>query len=200
MANQINESAKQDRPNGRDLNTMPHSDTGNGVDVFGRAKETAQSFLDQAKSTAGEAYDKVAEKTVSTIEERKAGVTGGLRTVADSVRKVGSDLSQAKEKSPVTEYSGRYAQTAAGKLEQVAGYFENRDLRAITRDVESYARRNPAVFIGTAFAIGFLAARFLKSSPVPSLATGQFATDVDHQLPETGTASKQSAAGSDPVF
>jgi len=30
--------------------------------------------------------------------------------------------------------------------------------------VEGYARRNPAVFVGAAFALGFLAARFLKTS------------------------------------
>jgi len=138
----------------------------------------------------------VAERATSSIEERKAGVTGGLRTVADSMRKMGDNLNQTGEKTPVSDYSARYVQTAAGKLEQVAGYFDTRDLKAITRDVESYARRNPAVFLGTAFALGVLAARFLKSAPVPSPNTGQFSTGVDHQLPETTTSDRQNAAGS----
>ena len=197
MANQMNESANRDRANGKDSNPMPNPDLGDGGDMLGKAKETAQTLLDQAKNTAGEAYDKVAETTVSRIEEQKAGVTGGLRSVADSMRKVGDNLNQSKsnEKTPVSEYTAHYAETAANKIEQVAGYFETRDLRAITRDVENYAKQNPAVFIGTAFAVGFLAARFLKSSPAPSFKTGQFATNVDHQLPQATTAEERLAAG-----
>ena len=197
MANQINEPTKRDRANGKDYNPIPNRDMGDGGDVLGKAKETAHSVLSQAKNTAGEAYDKVAERTVSTIEEQKAGLSGGLRSVADSMRQVGDNLNQskAKERTPVTEYTARYAQTAANKIEQVAGYFETRDLRAITRDVENFARQNPAIFVGTAFAVGFLAARFLKSSPAPSLATGQFATDVNHQLPQTTTADNRNATG-----
>jgi hypothetical protein len=192
MANQINEQTPKDRANGRDFTPMPTSDMGDSGAVLDKAKETASTFLDQAKTTASEAYDTVAERATSSIEEHKAGVTGGLRSVAESVRKVGENLNQAGEKTPVADYSARYAQTAAGKLEQVAGYFDNRDLRAITRDVENYARRNPALFIGGAFVVGVLAARFLKSSPTPSLTTGAFATDVDHQLPETATSSRGS--------
>ena len=194
MANQRDQSTQSDRSNGRDFNPMPHSD--DSGDMLNKAKETASNLLDQAKSTAGEAYDKVAEKATTTIEERKAGVTGGLRSVAGSVRQVSQNLNQAKDRTPIVDYSARYANKAAAKLEQVAGYFDNRDLRAITRDVENYARRNPAVFIGTAFAVGFLAARFLKSSPTPSLTTGQFSTDVDHQLPEKTTTDKTRSAGS----
>jgi len=168
---------------------------GDAGDVMDKAKDTAQSLLSQAKNTAGEAYDKVADRTVSTIEESKAGVTSGLRSVADSVRKVGDNLNTGTEKTPGSEYSARYAQTAASKIEQVAGYFENRDLRGLTRDVESYARRNPAVFIGAAFGLGLLAARFLKSSPTPSVGTGQFSTGVDHQLPENTTGTSRRRGG-----
>jgi len=162
---------------------MPHTEQG-GNDVMNRAKETASNLLDQAKTTAGEAYDKVADKTVSTIEEKKSGVTGGIRTLAQTVRRVGDDLNQGGDKTPVTQYSARYAQTAAGKLEQVADYFNKHDLRAIGRDVENYARRNPAVFLGTAFGLGLLAARFFKSTPTPSLTSQRFSTDIDHQLPQ----------------
>lgn len=195
MANQRNQSTQTDRANGKDFTPMPHSDRDSG-DILDKTKETASTLLDQAKNTAGEAYDKVAEKASMSIQERKAGVTGGLRTVAGSVRQVGQNLDQTKDKTPLADYSARYANKAADKLEQVAGYFDNRDLRAISRDIENYARRNPAIFIGTAFAVGLLAARFLKSSPTPSLTTGQFSTDVDHQLPEKTAADKTRAAGS----
>jgi hypothetical protein len=46
----------------------------------------------------------------------------------------------------------------------VANYFEQKDVRAMYHDVENFARRNPAVFIGSAVLAGFGIARFMKSS------------------------------------
>jgi hypothetical protein len=34
----------------------------------------------------------------------------------------------------------------------------------VVRDAENYARREPLIFLGAAFAVGFIAARFLKAS------------------------------------
>jgi len=185
MANQGRETTQQKKGNGESF--VPMGQSGDTGEVLDKAKETASDLLQQAKSTATEAYSKVSDKTVSRIEEQKAGVAGGLKSVAGSIRRLGDDLGQAGEKTPVTEYSARYATTAAGKLDQVANYFDQSDLRSMARDVENYGRRNPAVFLGTAFALGLLAARFLKSSPTPSLTSQTFNADVDHQLPEADT-------------
>jgi hypothetical protein len=191
MANQRSESTQQKRGNGEDFIPLPQTG-GDASDVLDKAKDTANDLLYQAKSTAGEAYNKVSERTVSTIEEKKAGVAGGLKSVASSVRKMSDELSSADDQSPVTEYSARYVSTAAGKLERVADYFENKDLRTMAGDVENYARRNPAVFLGAAFAMGILAARFLKSSPTPDLTSQTFNADVGHQLPaETSGATPE---------
>jgi ElaB/YqjD/DUF883 family membrane-anchored ribosome-binding protein len=192
MANQDNRSTQNNPANGKDTDPMPvvfsdKNDAGNGVE---NTKDTASSLLSQAKSTAGEAYDKVAEKATSTIEEKKAGLTGSLTSVADSIRQVGDNLNRSTDTGAVTEYSKQYANTAAEKLESVARYFDNKDLKAIARDAESFARRNPAIFLGGAFALGILAARFFKSSPTPSI--GQGATAPDHQLTEGTFAAGQS--------
>ena len=202
MANQNSESTQNDPSNGKDRNPMPQGSEmmGDPANALDKAKDTAKTLLDQAKSTAGDAYGTVAEKATSTLEERKAGVTGGLRSIAQSVRKVGDNLNQSGEQTPVAEYSARYAQTAAGKLDQVAQYFESKDLKAIGRDVEGYARRNPAIFLGGAFALGVLAARFFKSSPTPSATTGQFTTGIDHQLPGGGMEENRSFTGNPGTF
>ena len=182
MANQNNESTQNKPANGKDINpAFGNIDSVTGGGGIEKAKDTARTLVDQAKSAAGDAYESVAEKATSTIEEKKAGFTGGLTSVADSIRKVGDDLNQAGEKTPVSEYTARYSQTAAQKLEDVAHYFETKDLRSVARDLEGYARRNPAVFLGGAFALGILAARFFKSSPTPSVGYGMAAPD--RQLP-----------------
>ena len=185
MPTQRNESTRPGSPDGKDFMPMPPaathtSDAGTGS---GAPNEGAKTLMDQAKSTAGEAYDKVAEKATSTLEEKKAGFTDGLTTVAYSIRKAGDSLNNSKDQSYVTEYSAHYADAAAQKLEQTARYFQNNDLKGMARDAEDYARRNPAIFLGGAFVLGVLAARFFKSSPVPPpTSIGQASIGTDHQL------------------
>ena len=57
-----------------------------------------------------------------------------------------------------------YTQGVADKIEQLASALRGRDLPQLARDVEQLARRQPALFIGGAFSVGLIAARFMKSS------------------------------------
>jgi hypothetical protein len=132
-----------------------------------KVKDTGKTLLEGAKATASEAYNSVADKAASTIEEKKAGLTGGLTNAAETVRRVSGTISEGDSQGGVSEYAARYTETAAQKLEDVAHYFESTDLRGVAHDIESFARRNPAIFLGSAFALGVLAARFIKSGPLP---------------------------------
>ncbi|MBA2737220.1 MAG: hypothetical protein H0U50_10610 [Pyrinomonadaceae bacterium] len=128
------------------------------------AKETAKGLIDQAKSTAGQAYGVAAEKATSVIDEKKTDLASGLTSVADTIRQVSSTLRETDEQSGVTDTAAKYSDSLAKQIEQISDYFEQNDVRAMISDVERFARRNPAVFIGGAFAVGLLVARFLKSS------------------------------------
>lgn len=135
-----------------------------GVSQSGAGTATARSFYDQAKETAGQAYEVVTEKAAGKLDEQRSTLSGGLSAVADSVRQVSTNLGSSKTDSGLAEAAAKYTDSAARKIEDVAGYFENKDVRAMARDVESFARRNPAIFIGAAFGLGLLVARFLKST------------------------------------
>lgn len=146
------------------------------------AKETARGLIDTAKSTAGQAYGVATEKATTVIEEKKGDLASGLTTVADTIRQVGSTLRQTDEQTGITDTAAQYGESLAKQIESVSRYFERSDVRVMMRDVETFARRNPAVFIGGAFAVGLLAARFLKSTnPNPSstrrLSDGRVAND-----------------------
>jgi hypothetical protein len=138
---------------------------GNGVDTA--ASGTEGSTLDNAKQAGSNLLSDtkaaLTEKASTAVDDKKAVLTSGLTSVADSMRKLSGSLGEA-EQNPLTEYSARYAEAAAGKVEDVARYFETADIKTVARDVESFARRNPAVFVGSAFTLGLLAARFMKSS------------------------------------
>jgi len=124
-------------------------------------------------------------KAATKLDEQKSTLTTGLSTVADSVRQMSANLGSSQTDSGLAEAAAKYTDTAAQKLENVAGYFENKNVREMARDLEGFARRNPAIFLGAAFGLGLLAARFLKSSPPEFGAGGEFAppTNPDHQLP-----------------
>jgi hypothetical protein len=49
-------------------------------------------------------------------------------------------------------------------VERWADYVQNTDAREMANRVESFARREPGLFLGGAFALGLVGARFLKSS------------------------------------
>ena len=131
-------------------------------------RSNTASILEQTKSTASEVYDTMSEKAVSALDEKKSGLSDGLTSVADTVRRFSGTLNESQTNDRVSEIASKYSETAAQKLESVARYLETTDWRELASDVEVQARRNPAIFLGTAFVLGMLAARFLKSSPPAS--------------------------------
>jgi hypothetical protein len=147
------------------MNTKPT--TGTSIDkpkAEPSIKNSASGVLENVKSTAGEAYDAVAEKATTAIEDQKTGISTSLNTVAGSVRRMGSELGTSDDAAGLMTAASKYTDTAARKLENVANYFERTDLQGMMTDLKDFARKNPAVFLGGAFAAGVLAARFFRSS------------------------------------
>ena len=144
--------------------TSPNRGTvSGGSSGTGAGTATARSLYDQAKETAGQAYEVAAEKATTKLEEQKSTLSGGLASVAGSVRKVSENLRGPDVQDGISKFTAQYSDTAARKIEDVANYFEQKSVSEMYSDVETFARKNPAVFVGGAFALGLLAARFLKS-------------------------------------
>ncbi|MDQ6788913.1 MAG: hypothetical protein M3033_19080 [Acidobacteriota bacterium] len=131
-------------------------DTGALKDVYNSAKESTGAVASQA-------YGLAAKKATSVIDEQKATLTQGLTSVADSIRQIGDNLRSTEEPTGVAKAAAEYTNTAAEKVEQISGYLEKQDLSGLVKDIKSFAQSNPALFLGGAFTLGILAARFLKS-------------------------------------
>jgi len=58
----------------------------------------------------------------------------------------------------------RYVEKAADQIETCSRRLKEKDIDELATDVQRLARRQPAVFIGSAFVLGIAGARFLKSS------------------------------------
>jgi len=150
-------------PGGESTSTYT-SDNPASQSISATSTAAAKSLYDQAKDTAGHAYDAATEKAASKFDEKKSDISGGLSSVAGSVRTVSQNLRSSDAQNAITTTTAKYTDTAARKLEDVANYFETHDMRQMMSDAEDFARRNPAIFIGGAAVLGLLAARFIKSS------------------------------------
>lgn len=131
--------------------------------------ESLKETLSQAKETAGQTATQVVgqakDKAASVMGEQKTNLASGINTVADSIRQIGENLrSGDAENNQIAALAGKYGDTLAVQVEKLSQYVENRDFRELARDAEKFARKNPALFVGGAFTLGILAARFLKSS------------------------------------
>jgi len=129
-------------------------------DMAQQAKETAGHVAQQAKEKAGDLLGQAREQLRTQLTSQKDNAAGTLGSIAEAVRTTGEQLREQGQAAPV----GQVADRAAGWIEDLSGYLRERNIEDLTMEVESFARQQPALFLGSAFALGFLAARFLTSS------------------------------------
>jgi ElaB/YqjD/DUF883 family membrane-anchored ribosome-binding protein len=156
--NSINETSSTGITNAQATGSEAGGATGTVKALYNKAKDSAVG------ETAGKVYEQAKDKAATVLDDKKTTLASGLTSVADSLRQVGNSAQAPGEQNQVTDLAAKYTDSLANQVEKFSHYLENRDLNQMLRDVESYARRNPALFVGGAFALGFLAARFLKSS------------------------------------
>jgi hypothetical protein len=123
------------------------------------AKDAVQEVAGQVQETGKQVVGQVQEQAFNKVSEQLHKVTETIGTVAEAAHSVSGQLRQS-DQAMVAEYVDQ----AAAQIEKLAGYLENKELPELFSEVERFARRQPALFMGGAFVVGLMAARFLKSS------------------------------------
>lgn len=126
--------------------------------AFESAKEGAADSLRDVKDRAQEGVHEAKERARSYFAEQKDAAASRLGGLAEVLRNSARDLDERGGAS------AGLADGAAERLERVAGSLRERDLDGLLDEVERFARRRPALFVGGAVAAGFLFIRFSKSS------------------------------------
>lgn len=93
------------------------------------------------------------ENAAETLRDKTAAEITAAANAADA----------AASKFSADSLQARAAQQVADQVDELATRLRTTDLGAVTRDVSTFARKNPAMFIGGAALIGFAATRFLKA-------------------------------------
>ena len=103
--------------------------------------------------------DRVRSGATAQLSTTKDRATDGLGSLAQAVRQSTQPFRENQQ-----DTIAQYIEKAADQLDRFSSHLRQRDINDIVDDVQRFARRQPAVFIGAAFAAGVVAARFLKSS------------------------------------
>jgi ElaB/YqjD/DUF883 family membrane-anchored ribosome-binding protein len=133
--------------------TMPEAGSG-GTGTREQIRQVRDQVVDQAKTTLRDARDRAG----SSLADGRRQAAEQIGNIAGAFHRTGEQLRNENQ-----ERIAGLADSFAGQVEQVARYLHDADLRTVARDVERLARERPAVVFGAAFAVGLLAARFLKS-------------------------------------
>ena len=135
-----------------------------------KAAATGQPAETQDQETVGqgaqeplrEAAGEIADQATRTIDAQASPamtqVGDALDQVAHAARDAASSLRQERP-----EVAG-VVDTAATKAEDAARYLREHNAREVVAAAEDVARRQPGVVIAGALAVGFVAARFLRSA------------------------------------
>jgi hypothetical protein len=139
------------RPSQKEM-TMDNSNGAPGAsttpaDSARRIKEAASQVIDRGREAAMQRVQEGAERARTSAEQ----TTSALRRAA-------GDIEQD------TPLLGAGLNRAADWLEQVTGQLGQGDVRQVVDNLNTFARRNPALFLGASLAAGFLIARLGKTA------------------------------------
>ena len=124
-----------------------------------QAKQQASEVADKAAQQADQALGAVQQQASALVNEQITRASSAFGGVAQALRATGEELRNQEQGN-----FARYADRAAEQLDSISTHLQNGDVGTLLRDVESFARREPAIFMSGALAAGLLLARFLKSS------------------------------------
>jgi hypothetical protein len=113
---------------------------------------------DVSSSTTAGVLGSIQQRVTSRVDEQKNRAADGLGGIADVIRTAGNELRTENEAL------ASYVDMASDQMRRFANHIRERGTADMLDDVNRFARRNPAVFIGGAFLIGIGLARFLKAS------------------------------------
>jgi ElaB/YqjD/DUF883 family membrane-anchored ribosome-binding protein len=115
-------------------------------DIAGAAVERSRYFIDSAR-----------EQATDYVDRRKDDVAQSVADFATSLREATHSFDERPNIRAVVD-------TAAEGLEQLADSIRDRSFADFFNDFEDVVRRRPATVAAVTVAVGFLTARFIKST------------------------------------
>lgn len=156
--------------------------TPSSPDHFPDRAAAASTVVDQVPAAAAGDADQPAaslgnqarQKLAGTLDSRKGAAADFVEQLAQTVQRSGKQFEGKQDW--IASAVGR----GAAELKTLADAIRDKDLGEFANEVGVFARRQPALFMGTALAIGFAVARLGK------VVAGDLSRDDLPTLPEVG--------------
>ena len=110
------------------------------------------------KDSATKLKDQASGKARAYVEDGKAKAGGAL----DEFSRLMENAAGSVDENLGAQY-GDYARSAAKAIAGFSDQLKAKDIDTLLADLRDFARKSPAVAVGTAAAVGFVLARLVKS-------------------------------------
>lgn len=137
---------------------MDNSNGPTGVspaDPTRRIKDSATTVVDRAKHAASQQLGEGAQR-----------VTDSAHNAASALRRAADDVQSEND------FIGVALRKTADTIDRATQSFSGGDLNRTLEDLNGFARRQPALFLGASFALGFAVARIGKTAVERSASNG----------------------------
>jgi hypothetical protein len=136
------------------------------------SKNQGHADMGQVQEQAGQMLQSAREQATSQLSSQKERAVGSLGTLASVLHDAGR---QARDQDQATV--AQYVDVVADQVDSLATALKDQDLNQLIMSTGQFARRQPALFLAAAFAVGFAGARLLKSA-APQQGGGYGSRDV----------------------
>jgi hypothetical protein len=137
--------------------TMP--DVPEPTDAAGSPRTQLSQVKNQVVEQARSSFRQARDRAASSLTESRFQAADQIGGMATAFRRTSEHL-RAEDQRRAADLT----ETLAQQAERASSYLRDRDFGAMRRDLETLARREPALVLGIGFALGLLGARFFKSS------------------------------------
>lgn len=120
-----------------------------GPDPMGTGRDTRDAMV----QTAGQLKD----RALAEGDKRKDGVADQVDETADNIHRTADALREGRQ-----GWLAELVDRGADELGQMAETLRSNDLQGLLSQIDSFARRQPALFAGASIAAGFAMARMAR--------------------------------------
>ncbi len=128
--------------------------------------DKASGLLGDAKASAKNMASGAGAKANDAFEDQKTAGANKIKGISGAIRRAADELEG--ELPPAATYIRR----AADEIDSMTDAVQRRDVRQILSDVQGFARRQPAAFLGATVLGGFAVMRLLRT-PTATHDTGE---------------------------
>lgn len=132
-------------------------ETGNGD-----ARQTMHEAAEYSRTATRRITTELKAQSRSIIKEQRDRIADSLDIMAEAMKGAGEKLREQRNRSLADA-----ADAGAKAVEDVSGFLKENDPGKLVEQVEGFARRQPALFIGAALAAGIILGQLISSPGKP---------------------------------